>query len=352
MMAKSFSQVLEKEARAVEAALELLLPPAAARPAVMHEAMRYSALEGGKRLRGILVREAARLGQDRTDVRERAETSQVTIEATTGGLSRKEDGGAAAAPGPITITPELMRKVGGVDAVSAAVEMIHAYSLVHDDLPAIDDDDLRRGRPTTHKVYGEGMAVLAGDALLTRAFEVLARLPWAGVAPEVALAVLGEFAVAGGTAGIIGGQVVDIEAEGSLRPEAAVDTAVAKETLEYIHTHKTGALFRACLRSGAILGGLDESELERVSAYADALGVAFQITDDLLDVEGDAKQLGKRVGSDERKGKLTYPALYGLEVSRQMAKEQVEKAVDAIRPFGDRARFLRELIEFVYERKH
>lgn len=323
-----FSQALAKEARAVEASLELLLPPKAAHPGVIHEAMRYSVLGGGKRLRGVLVREAARLGGDVAQLH-----------------------GDEASPQGITLTPELMRAVGGVGAASAAVEMIHAYSLVHDDLPSMDDDDLRRGLPTTHKVYGEGMAVLVGDALLTRAFEVLARLPWAGVDLDVAVAVMSEFAVAGGTQGLIGGQVADLQAEGSLQGEGATDEADAKAVLEYIHTHKTGALFRASLRAGAMLGGLDDDGLNSVSEYADAFGVAFQIVDDLLDVEGDAQELGKNVGSDERKGKLTYPALYGVDASRRMAKEQVQRAADALKPFGEKALFLRKLVEFVYERK-
>ena len=172
---RPFSEALSAGARAVEAALELLLPPATAHPQVIHEAMRYSTLGGGKRLRGILVREAARLGGEVGEIGA-IETPDATV----------------------ALTPGLLQAVGGVGAVSAAVEMIHAYSLVHDDLPCMDDDDLRRGLPTTHKVYGEGMAVLVGDALLTRAFEILARLPWTGVALDTALEVTGEFAAAGG----------------------------------------------------------------------------------------------------------------------------------------------------------
>src|SRR5690606_5286432 len=191
-------------AEAVEAALDLLLPPGEGYPRAIHEAMRYSTLGGGKRLRGILVREAARLGGAPVD--------------GPPGREGASEAPAPAAPGSIPLTPRVMQAAGAVGAVSAAVEMIHAYSLVHDDLPCMDDDDLRRGRPTTHKVFGEGMAVLTGDALLTRAFEVLARLPWAGVDPGAALAVTGELAVAAGTAGLIGGQVVDLESEGRLAP--------------------------------------------------------------------------------------------------------------------------------------
>lgn len=332
-----FEEALAQGARAVEAALELLLPPADAYPAVIHEAMRYSTLGGGKRLRGILVREAARLGREFAEPQ-----SHVPL-----------------TPSP-RVTPEAMQAAGGVGALSAAVEMIHAYSLVHDDLPCMDDDDMRRGRPTTHKVFGEGMAVLAGDALLTRAFEVLGRLPWAGVSPGATLAVTGEIAVAAGTAGLVGGQVADLQAEGSLAATGGTAGTTsddnrrgpdARELLSFIHAHKTGALFEACLRSGAILGGLDEAALAQVTEYARGFGIAFQIVDDLLDVEGDAGQLGKKTGRDERKGKLTYPALYGLDASRRMAREQVERAKAALVSFGEAGRFLRELAEFVIRRE-
>jgi len=329
-----FEEALAQGARAVEAALELLLPPADAYPEVIHEAMRYSTLGGGKRLRGILVREGARLG----------------------GALLESLPGASVSPA-VEVTPQAMRAAGGVGALSAAVEMIHAYSLVHDDLPCMDDDDLRRGRPTTHKVFGEGMAVLAGDALLTRAFEVLARLPWAGVSPEVTLAVTGELAVAAGTVGLIGGQVVDLEAEGRFTEGRAAESPGGDGTndpaalLSYIHAHKTGALFRASLRSGAILAGLSGEALRRVSEYADGFGIAFQIVDDLLDVEGDAEQLGKKTGRDQQKGKLTYPALYGVEASRRMAKEHVERAKEAVSSFGDAARFLLELVDYVVRRQ-
>lgn len=324
---QAFQEALAEGAQAVEAHLDLLLPAADAYPAVIHEAMRYGALGGGKRLRGILVREAARLGGAPTPPPK-----------------------ATAPARPLVLTPEAMRAAGPVGAVSAAVEMIHAYSLIHDDLPSMDDDDLRRGKPTTHIVFGEGMAVLAGDALLTRAFEVLARLEWAGATQEAALAVMGELAVAAGTAGLIGGQVVDLEAEGSLTNREAAQ-ADPRETLAYIHTHKTGALFRASLRAGALLAGVDDEALESVTRYAHAFGVAFQIVDDLLDVEGDESKLGKKTGSDQRKGKLTYPALYGVETSRRLAREYVEQAKEALRSFGRDAWFLTELAEYVYSRQ-
>lgn len=329
-----FEQALAEGARAVEAALEILLPPADAYPAAIHEAMRYSTLGGGKRLRGILVREGARLGG-----------------LDPGPLPKPF------VPSAIPVTPEAMQAVGGVGAVSAAVEMIHAYSLVHDDLPCMDDADLRRGRPATHKVFGEGMAVLVGDALLTRAFEVLARLSWAGVPLEAASAVAGEIAVAAGSAGLVGGQAVDLEAEGSLAASGGEEAGRAQsarspaETLSYIHAHKTGALIRASLRAGAILGGLEGDDLERVSRYAEGFGIAFQIVDDLLDVEGDAGRLGKTTGRDQQKGKLTYPSLYGVEASRRMAREHVERAKEALSAFGGRGDFLRELADYVIRRE-
>lgn len=323
-----WAEALTEGAKAVEACLDLLLPPPEAYPGVIHEAMRYGALGGGKRLRGILVFEAARLGGARVSAPE-----------------------TRAASRPMVIDAAVMQAVGAVGAVSAAVEMIHAYSLIHDDLPSMDDDDLRRGMPTTHKVYGEGIAVLTGDALLTRAFEVLVRLGWAGVPTDMALAVAAELAVAAGTGGLIGGQVVDLEAEGSLTGADVNDARDPKQTLTYIHTHKTGALFRASLRAGALLAGVDEEALNRVTRYAEAFGVAFQIVDDLLDVEGDDEQLGKKTGSDQRKGKLTYPALYGLETSRRLAREYVEQAKEALAPFGPKAWFLMELAEYVYSRK-
>lgn len=341
MRSAQFERTLKEGAEAVEAALDLLLPPGEGYPRAIHEAMRYSTLGGGKRLRGILVREAARLGGAPVD--------------GPPGREGASEAPAPAAPGSIPLTPRVMQAAGAVGAVSAAVEMIHAYSLVHDDLPCMDDDDLRRGRPTTHKVFGEGMAVLTGDALLTRAFEVLARLPWAGVDPGAALAVTGELAVAAGTAGLIGGQVVDLESEGRLAPAgdaraAGGEAGDAKAALSYIHAHKTGALFRASLRAGAIVGGLQGDPLLWVTQYAEAFGMAFQIVDDLLDVLGDPERLGKKTGRDQEKGKLTFPALYGVEASRRMAREQVERAKVALDGFGEAGAFLRELADYVLER--
>ncbi len=276
-----------KTAALIEAELARLIPPESEPPGVIHKAMRYSVCSGGKRLRAMLAMEAAGLR---------------------GGPRRR------ALP------------------VAASLEMIHAYSLIHDDLPCMDDDDYRRGRLSNHKVFGEGLAVLAGDALLTEAFVVLSRLPeLIGLAPDVTVRVIAQVARAASTVGLIGGQVADLEAEG-----APLDSRAA-ETLRFIHERKTGALFRGSLLAGALVGGLDDSDLVVVERYAEHFGLAFQIVDDLLDVVGDSERLGKAVGSDQRQQKLTYPRLYGLDRSRAMAQEAVEAAQESVRVFGQAA---------------
>ncbi|HHW73036.1 MAG TPA: polyprenyl synthetase family protein [Firmicutes bacterium] len=286
-----------RAAEKVELILAEALPAADAYPEVLHEAMRYSTLGGGKRLRALLVM------------------------------------GACAAVGG-----DVSRAAG----LAAAVEMIHASSLIHDDLPCLDDDDLRRGKPTNHIVFGEAIAVLAGDALLTEAFAELARMPDKyGVSPEVTVRIVAELAQGAGSRGLLGGQAVDI---------LSADQPCDEETLRYIHTHKTGALFRAALRSGALLGGAGAAELEALTRYAEWFGLAFQITDDILDAVGDAEQLGKRTGRDEYLGKQTYPRLYGLERSREMARECVRHCLEALQAFSDRAELLRELAGFVVQR--
>ena len=218
--------------------------------------------------------------------------------------------------------------------VACAIEMIHTYSLIHDDLPAMDNDDFRRGKLTNHKVYGEAMAILAGDALLTQAFEVMLRQP--GVPADVLLKVVREMAIAAGPNGMVGGQAIDLESEGKHVP---------METLKKLHMGKTGALFRAAIRSGAILAGADEKQLADLTAYADAFGLAFQITDDILDVVGNEAIIGKPVGSDERNDKSTYVTLTSLETARELAAQVVADGVKALEGFGDKAVFLRELLE-------
>ena len=223
--------------------------------------------------------------------------------------------------------------------VACAIEMIHTYSLIHDDLPAMDNDDYRRGKLTNHKVYGEAMAILAGDALLTQAFEVMLRQP--GVPADVLLKVVREMAIAAGPNGMVGGQAIDLESEGKHIP---------METLKKLHMGKTGALFRAAIRSGAILAGADEKQLADLTAYAEAFGLAFQITDDILDVVGNEAVIGKPVGSDERNDKSTYVTLTSLETARELAAQVVADGVKALEGFGDKAVFLRELLESLLAR--
>jgi geranylgeranyl diphosphate synthase, type II len=286
-----------RERRAlVDAALDRALPADDAPPPTVHRAMRYSVLAGGKRLRPILV------------------------------IAGAEAVGASSD----TVMP-----------TACALEMIHTYSLIHDDLPAMDDDDYRRGRLTSHKVFGEAMAVLAGDALLTLAFRLVAENA-SHVDPRVVCEVVGDIADAAGTLGMVGGQVVDVESEGKV---------VTADTLEYIHRHKTAALLRASLRAGAMLGGGSREAVEAVSRAGEFLGVAFQIVDDILDVEGNLEELGKTAGSDERKKKVTYPAHHGLEASRRMAGALIQRALAALDPLGPPAEPIRALCRFVLERR-
>ncbi|MDD6135302.1 MAG: polyprenyl synthetase family protein [Selenomonadaceae bacterium] len=220
-----------------------------------------------------------------------------------------------------------------------AIEMIHTYSLIHDDLPAMDDDDYRRGKLTNHKVYGAGMATLAGDALLTLAFEVMLRQD--GVDAETLVKVVREMSVAAGPDGMVGGQALDMESE---------NKQIDMNTMRLVHMGKTGALFRAAIRSGAILAGATEAQLAALTEYADKFGLAFQITDDILDVIGDASVIGKPVGSDEKNHKSTYVTLTSLEEAKKMAQETVEEAVAALKDFGPEADFLRDLVSYLVDR--
>jgi geranylgeranyl diphosphate synthase, type II len=266
----------------------------------LFEAMRYSLMAGGKRLRPVLALAAC--------------------EAVGGALE--------AAMG-----------------LACAIEMIHTYSLVHDDLPCMDDDDLRRGRPTNHKVFGEAIATLAGDGLLTDAFKVLARskgMLQAAQSAQALLETIAELAEAAGSAGMVGGQVIDLLGEGR---EIEIDQ------LEYLHSKKTGALFVAAVCGGARLGGATPAQLESMREYAQALGLAFQVIDDLLDVESSTETMGKRTNKDEARGKATYPSLIGIERSRQLAHDLVAKAQTALAHFDHRAEPLRMLASFAVERK-
>jgi geranylgeranyl diphosphate synthase type II len=229
----------------------------------------------------------------------------------------------------------------GIENAACTLEMIHTYSLIHDDLPALDNDDLRRGRPTNHVVFGEAMAILAGDSLLTLAFEVLSKLSHANDNTKARL--IAELATASGTVGgMIGGQVHDIEGE------RQTPTA---ELLEAIHRAKTGALLRASVRMGAIYAGATTDQLEALSRYGEHTGLAFQIVDDILDVEESSATLGKTAGKDQAQQKITFPAVYGLEKSKQMAEEQRQAAHDALKPFAAAAIPLREIADFIVTRK-
>ncbi|WP_422928261.1 polyprenyl synthetase family protein [Singulisphaera sp. PoT] len=290
---------VEEGRRRVDEALGLYLPeadedPKASCPSRLASAMRYSVLGGGKRLRPILCL-----------------------------LAAEACGGDAASALP----------------AACALEMVHTYSLIHDDLPAMDDDDLRRGRPTCHKAFDEATAVLAGDGLLTLAFEVLAKhIQPAGAA----IACVQALAEGAGPDGMVGGQMADLEAEG--RTDATL------EALEAIHRRKTGALLRASLRMGGLVAGADQPTLKALDTYGHAVGLAFQIIDDLLDVEGDEAKLGKRVNKDSELGKWTYPGLLGIEGSRQRARQLAEEAVEALRPLGEPGERLRALALDLLER--
>ncbi len=264
---------------------------------VIFQAVRYSVLAGGKRLRPILCLAAA--------------------EAVGG-------------------------KCGPILPVACALELIHTYSLIHDDLPAMDNDDYRRGRPTSHKVFGEDVAILAGDALLTEAFRLMTRrdlMP--GMPPERLLIAIGEIAEAAGFSGMVGGQALDVRSEGE---------TVDLDTLHRIHRMKTGAMIRVSLRAGAILSGASEEQLDSLSNYGEQIGLAFQITDDILNVEGDRALLGKETGSDAVRGKVTFPALIGIEESHARVEALIREALYSLAFFDDRADPLRRIARYLPER--
>lgn len=283
-----FKEFIKRKREIVNQELESCLPDENKEPKSLHQAMRYSVFAGGKRLRPILA--------------------MASFEAA-GGRGR------------------------GIIPVACALELIHTYSLIHDDLPCMDDDDLRRGKPTLHKVYGDGMAVLAGDALHALAFELLLQTKNPQVVYEVAKAI--------GTEGMIGGQVKDLEAEGK---------KVSLKQVEYIHTHKTGKLLRASVRAGAILGGADKVTLSALSSYGEKFGLAFQIVDDILDVVGKEEVIGKKKGSDKANSKATYPKVIGLEESKKLAKDLLMQAKKKLRILKNKKWVFEKLADYVYER--
>jgi geranylgeranyl diphosphate synthase, type II len=292
------SGIMAERRKLVDAALERWLPQQDECPPRIHEAMRYSVFAGGKRLRPLLAL-----------------------------LACEAVGGKPEEALPVAV----------------ALEMIHTYSLIHDDLPAMDDDDYRRGRLTCHKVYGEAIAILAGDALLTQAFHVLADSSEMEIPAARRVRIVAEIALAAGSQGMVGGQAMDIVAEGQ---------QIQPATLLYLHTHKTGCLIRASIRAGAMAGGAEDLCLDALTRYGERVGLAFQIVDDILDIEGSSQEMGKTAGSDLRKKKATYPAVLGMEVSRGEAARLLQEAKAALRPLGEAAGVLIALADFVGQRRH
>jgi geranylgeranyl diphosphate synthase type II len=286
-------------AKTVDTALDRYLPAETTEPKVIHAAMRYSVFAGGKRIRPALTLAAAKaLGGDQT----------------------------RALP------------------AACAIELIHTYSLIHDDLPAMDNDDMRRGKPTNHRVFGEDIAILAGDALYTHALHLLVKIGReTGISPSVLLTVVEEVTEACGSSGLIGGQVMDLLAEGKSLGEA---------DLVQIHSAKTGALFRVAVRAGAMIAGGSDQELSALTVYAERFGLAFQITDDILDVTGDQSVIGKLVGSDARNQKTTYATLFGISEARRKAEQACSEALTALGGLGKEADFLRHAVQLVALREY
>jgi geranylgeranyl diphosphate synthase type II len=290
---------LEEKRLLVDKFMDSTLPPEGAYPQSLHQAMRYSLFAGGKRLRPILV---------------------IASFDVVGG-----------------------KKSAWLLPVASAMELIHTYSLIHDDLPAMDNDDYRRGKPTSHKVFGEAIAILAGDALLTLAFGLVThrKFPRKKISDQL-IRIVHEVAWGAGFGGMISGQAADILSEGK---------EVDQSTLEYIHRHKTAALIRTSVRIGAILGGATKSQLSALSHYGEDIGLAFQIMDDVLDVEGSQEELGKNVRSDSSKGKKTYPDFFGLSESKRKAKILVEQAIESLSRFNRKADPLRAIAHYIIERR-
>ncbi|MDL0253628.1 polyprenyl synthetase family protein [Clostridioides difficile] len=293
-----FKQCLKEKASFVEKVLKEYMPKEEGYQKTVIEAMNYSLSAGGKRLRPILTLEACKI------------------------VGGNEDEAI-----PFAI----------------AIEMIHTYSLIHDDLPALDNDDLRRGRPTNHKVYGEAMGILAGDALLNYAFEVMLAGSINKENPEKYLKAINEIAKGAGIYGMIGGQVVDVESE---------NKQIEKEKLDYIHMNKTTAMMVGCMRAGATIGGANSEQMEEITKYAKNIGLSFQIVDDILDIVGDEAKLGKKVGSDIENHKSTYPSLLGLDKSKEIAHNLIDEAKKSIEKLSDDVDFLKGLAEYIIDREY
>ena len=303
----NLSDYLTEKVALVERALDSLVPTENERPTSIHRAIRHSLFAGGKRIRPILCIAAAETVFS-TEVSDKENNTNPLIE--------------------------------GLILTACSLELVHTYSLIHDDLPALDNDDIRRGRPTCHKVFGEALAILSGDALLTRAFQLLAEIR--GFLPHTPERIAAELSKAAGTVnGMIGGQVADLEAEGR---------NIDVDELYYIHRSKTGALIQASVRMGAVYANADENDLNALSQYGLEIGLAFQIVDDILDVTQTSEGLGKTAGKDSEQKKATFPSFYGLEASRQRAEQHFIDACRNLERFGNRARRLREIAEKIIRR--
>ncbi len=297
-MSVDIEQYLKEKQQLVDRYLEAHLPPEGTSPAVLHESIRYSLLAGGKRIRPILTIAAAE----------------------------------AIGHSPASVLP-----------VACAFEFIHTYSLIHDDLPAMDNDDFRRGKPTNHKVYGDGMAILAGDGLQTMAFEWCSRADLVNdVEPFVLVQIIAELALGSGNDGMVGGQVMDIQAE---------NQQVELGELQNIHAHKTGKLIRASVRAGALLAGANFTQFNQLTGYAEDIGLAFQIADDVLNVTGTREELGKDANTDAERGKQTYPSFYGLEGAKKLAQECADRAIGRLGSFGEKAEPLRGIAQYTVSRR-
>ena len=294
----AFKEDLKTKSAYIEDLLKQYMPKEEGYQKTIFEAMNYSLSSGGKRLRPILTLESAKIIGG--DVKE-------------------------------------------VIQFCVAIEMIHTYSLIHDDLPAMDNDDFRRGKPTNHKVFGDGMATLAGDALLNYAFEIMLKESLGKENADIRLKAIYEIARGAGIYGMIGGQVVDIESE---------NKSIEKEKLDFIHMNKTAAMIIGCMRAGAIMGNACEDDLQNITKYAKNIGLAFQIVDDILDIVGDEKALGKPVGSDIENHKSTYPSLIGLDESKKVATDLIKEAKDSIRKISGESRFLEDLADYIISRDH
>jgi len=293
---EGLNEYLSQSQKRVDDAINVWLPTSAEIPAKLHEAMRYSVFAGGKRIRPILC---------------------------------------------LTVAEGLGGKAEGILKAACALEILHTYSLIHDDLPALDNDDLRRGRPTSHKMFGEDTAILAGDALLTLAFEWMADISKLGISPDAALEAIQIFARATGHAGMVGGQVLDMIHE---------NQKIDLEVLQQIHRLKTGALLRASIEIGAVLGNARAKERCELTRFGEKLGLLFQIVDDILDVEGDVNTLGKTPGSDQRKGKATYPSILGLAMAKEMAEKTECDALEILRSLPRDIKRLSQLTNYIHNR--